>query len=177
MLLGTPKHGIASLSNREDVEATITALESSNFPITQVTVVKQQLDAGDEEIAVTKDEFIDSKSNSSSTKAAVTAGAVGGVAGVLMGLGALMLPGIGSIAVLGVNSALVGMATGGAYGAAAGTLMGAALGNDISEEEAKQYSDHLAQGKYLLIIEGSQEELSLAGEILSAKKVEDWSVH
>jgi hypothetical protein len=177
MLLGTPKHGIASLSSREEVEATIEALESSNFPIKQVTVVKQQLESGDEEIAVTQDEFIDSKSSSSSTKAAVTAGAVGGVAGVLMGLGALMLPGIGSIAVLGVNSALVGMATGGAYGAAAGTLMGAALGNDISEEEAKQYSDRLTQGKYLIIIEGSKEELSRAGEILSAQSVEDWSIH
>jgi hypothetical protein len=177
MLLGTPKHGIASLSSRADVETTIKALESVNFPIKQVTIVKQQLESGDEEVAVTQDEFIDSKSTSSSAKAAVTAGAMGGVAGVLMGIGALMLPGIGSIAVLGVNSALVGMATGGAYGAAAGTLMGAALGNDISEEESKKYSDRLAQGKYLMIVEGSKEELSLAGEVLSAQKVEDWSIY
>jgi hypothetical protein len=177
MLLGTPKHGIASLSSRADVETTIKALESVNFPIKQVTIVKQQLESGDEEVAVTQDEFIDSKSTSSSAKAAVTAGAMGGVAGVLMGIGALMLPGIGSIAVLGVNSALVGMATGGAYGAAAGTLMGAALGNDISEEESKKYSDRLAQGKYLMIVEGSNEELSLAGEVLSAQKVEDWSIY
>jgi hypothetical protein len=177
MLLGTPKHGIASLSTREDVEAAIKSLESSNFPIKQVTVVKQQLESGDEDIAVTQDKFIDSKSTSSSTKAAATAGAVGGVAGILMGLGALMLPGIGSIAVLGVNSALVGMATGGAYGVVAGTLMGAALGSDISEEESKQYGDRLAQGEYLMIIEGSKEELDLAKSVIKNEKIEDWNIY
>jgi hypothetical protein len=177
MLLGTPRHGIASLSSREDVEAAIKSLESSNFPTKKVTIIKQQLDSGDEGIAVTQDEFINSKSTSSSTKAAATAGALGGVAGVLMGLGALMLPGIGSIAVLGVNSALVGMATGGAYGVAAGTLMGAALGNDISEEESKQYGDRLAQGKYLMIIEGSKEELNIAESVLKTENIEDWRMY
>jgi hypothetical protein len=59
----------------------------------------------------------------------------------------------------------------GYYGAAAGTLMGAALGNDISAEEAKQYSDRLAQGKYLMIIEGSKEELALAESVLKNKKL------
>jgi hypothetical protein len=177
MLLGTPKHGIASLSSREEVEATIAALESANFPIKQVTVVKQELEPGDKDIAVTQDEFIDSKSTSSSTKAAATAGTVGGVAGILMGLGALMLPGIGSITVLGINSALVGMATGGAYGVAAGTLMGAALGSDISEEESKQYGDRLAQGKYLMIIEGSKEELDLAKSVIKNEKIEDWNIY
>jgi outer membrane lipoprotein SlyB len=88
-----------------------------------------------------------------------------------------MLPGIGSIAVIGVKSALVGMATGGFYGTTAGTLMGAALGDDISQDQAKQYSDHLAQGNYLMIVEGSKEEISKAESILNTQHIQDWGIY
>ena len=177
MLLGTPKYGIGSFSNREDVQAAIEALEKSDFPMKQATVLMQHVESKDEDIAISKEEFIESKSTSGLTKSAVTAGTIGGISGILMGLGALMLPGIGSIAVLGVKSALVGMAAGGFYGTTAGTLMGAALGDDISQDQVKQYSDHLAQGNYLMIVEGSKEEISQAESILSTQRIQDWGIY
>jgi hypothetical protein len=177
MLLGTPKYGIGSFSKREDVQAAIETLQNSDFPMKQVTIVMQEVESKDEDIAISKDEFIDSKATSGVTKGALTAGTIGGISGVLMGLGALMLPGIGSIAVIGVKSALVGMATGGFYGTTAGTLMGAALGDDISQDQAKQYSDRLAQGNYLMIIEGPEDEIHRAEAILKTEAVNDWGIY
>jgi hypothetical protein len=177
MLLGTPKYGIGSFSNREDVQSAIETLEKSDFPMKHITVVMQDVESEDEDIAISKEEFIDSKSTSGLAKSAVTAGTIGGISGILMGLGALMLPGIGSIAVLGVKSALVGMAAGGFYGTTAGTLMGAALGDDISQDQVKQYSDHLVQGNYLMIVEGSKEEISQAESILNTQRIQDWGIY
>jgi hypothetical protein len=177
MLLGTPKFGIGSFSSREDVEAAIEMLKKANFPTEQVTVVKQDVASQDEGVAISEDEFIEKEKESGVRKSALTAGAVGGVSGMLMGLGALMLPGIGSVAVLGVQSALVGMATGGVYGTAAGTLMGAALGEDISHDRAQQYSDRLAEGDYLMLVEGSKDEISSAETILSDSQVKDWGIY
>ncbi len=177
MLLGTPKYGIGSFINRDDVQAAIETLEKADFPMKQITVVMQDVESEDEDIAISKEEFIESKSTSGLAKGAMTAGAIGGISGILMGLGALMLPGIGSIAVIGVKSALVGMATGGFYGTTAGTLMGAALGDDISQDQAKQYSDHLAQGNYLMIVEGSKEEISKAESVLNNQNIQDWGIY
>lgn len=177
MLLGTPKYGIGSFSNREEVESAIKALENSEFSMKQITVITQDVESQDEDIAISKKDFIDSKSASGLTKSAVTAGTIGGISGILMGLGALILPGIGSIAVLGVKSALVGMAAGGFYGTTAGTLMGAALGDDISQDQVKQYSEHLAQGNYLMIVEGSKEEISQAESILNTQRIQDWGIY
>ncbi len=39
MLLGTPKYGIGSFSNREEVESAIKALENSEFSMKQITVI------------------------------------------------------------------------------------------------------------------------------------------
>ncbi|WP_404785917.1 hypothetical protein [Altericista sp. CCNU0014] len=152
-------------------------LEKSNFPSERVTIVKQEVASQDEGMAISEEEFVENQKESGVKKSVLTAGAVGGVSGMLMGLGALMLPGIGSVAVLGIQSALVGMATGGVYGTAAGTLMGAALGEDISHDRAKQYGDRLAEGNYLMIVEGSKDEISSAESILKASEIKDWGIY
>lgn len=177
MFIGKPKYGVGTISSRSEAETVIEALRNAEFPTDKVALVTQNREPEDENLAVSKEEFVQDKTIEGLKRGTLTAGAIGGVAGTLMGLGAMALPGIGPIAVLGINSALVGMAAGGFYGTAAGTIMGAALGDHISQNEVEQYDDRLAQGDYIILIEGSEEEIQTAANILKNEPIKDWAIY
>jgi hypothetical protein len=66
---------------------------------------------------------------------------------------------------------------GGAIGAAAGSLLGALLGLGIPEDEARSYNDRVSRGHYLIMIEGTDEEIHRAQAILNRGGIEDWRVY
>jgi hypothetical protein len=102
---------------------------------------------------------------------------LGGIGGLLAGLGTLAIPGLGSIAVAGTQAALAGTFAGGFYGAGAGGIMGAVIGNGVSQEQAKAYSDRLSQGDYLLMFDGTDDEIQRAESVLVAQGIQDWGVY
>jgi hypothetical protein len=87
---------------------------------------------------------------------------------VLVGLSSLALPGLGAVLAAGsVGVALVSSVAGIAVGAAANQNLLKALGDlGIPEEKARVYSDRLQQSYFLLILEGSQEEIHRVEPIL-----------
>lgn len=84
------------------------------------------------------------------TAGLVTGGALGGLGGVIVGLGALAIPGIGPIVAAGPIAAGI---TGAAAGAGIGGLAGALIGMGIPEEEAQEYETHFNKGKILVLLE------------------------
>ncbi|MEH2408079.1 MAG: DUF1269 domain-containing protein, partial [Nostoc sp.] len=87
----------------------------------------------------------------------------------------LAVPGVGSL-VLATEAASVGLATGTFYGAVAGAILGAAIGTDISDEQVKRYREQLAQGQYLIVIEGTNDELRQAETVLKPQGIQDWII-
>jgi hypothetical protein len=78
-----------------------------------------------------------------------TMGAVGGIAGFLVGMGALVIPGVGPFIAAGpVMSALSGAAVGATLGGMAGGLVGLGL----PEYEAKQYAGKVSEGNMLIVV-------------------------
>lgn len=84
---------------------------------------------------------------------AVSGGALGGIGGLITGLGLLAIPGIGQIAAAGPIAATL---TGAGVGAGGGGIVGALVGAGMPEKDAKQYEQHLKDGKIIVIVEASE---------------------
>ncbi len=86
-------------------------------------------------------------------------GVMGGLAGLLVGVGTIVVPGIGGLLVGGPIAALFGLTgaaattlTGAVTGALAGGLVGVLVGLGIPEHEAKQYESAIKEGGILLAV-------------------------
>jgi hypothetical protein len=88
----------------------------------------------------------------------VTAGegaAVGGIAGLLIGVAAMLIPGIGPIVAIGpLTAALTGAVTGGVTGAVVGGIAGALIDAGVPEDEARYYDERFRQGGILVTVRG-----------------------
>ena len=97
-------------------------------------------------------------------------GALGGMAGLLAGVGALAIPGIGPIVAAGP---LAGVLSGAVTGGVAGGLID--LG--IPEEKGQQYEQNLKQGGILAVIETSEDKVNDASSILRQNGAKDVESH
>ncbi len=61
--------------------------------------------------------------------------------------------------------------------AAAGDLVKGLADLGIPEEHARIYGDRLHQGNYLVILEGSEDEIRRAEQIFSDRRIEDWGTY
>jgi hypothetical protein len=99
------------------------------------------------------------KAPEGATAGVATGGAVGAIAGWLVGIGALAIPGAGPLVAAGpILAALSGAAVGGAAGGIAGWL----VGYGIPEYEAKIYAGKVEAGHILIGVHTVNEEESEA---------------
>ncbi|HOB40053.1 MAG: general stress protein [Limnochordia bacterium] len=97
-------------------------------------------------------------------------GALGGVAGLLAGVGALAIPGIGPIVAAGpLAGALSGAVTGG--------VAGGLIDLGIPEDKGRQYEENLKQGGVLAVIETSDDKANDASSILRQHGAKDVETH
>ena len=102
------------------------------------------------------------------TKGLVAGNLLGGATGIVLGLGILALPGVGQIA---LTSAAVFTLLSGGVCTAAGGVIGSLVGLGLTEKQVKHYRTQLADGKYLLVVNGTESEIQCAERILSAQKI------
>jgi hypothetical protein len=94
--------------------------------------------------------------------------AIGGLAGIFLGLGILTLPVVGAVAVM---PAIAITCLSGGVCTAAGGVIGALVGLGLTDKQAKAYSQRLALGDSLVIVDGTNEEINRAIEILNAQGI------
>lgn len=174
------KRAMGLFSHRRDAEAALTELRDSGFSMAQVSLIGKDADRADRIAGVetrTPTAAKGNKADEGAKAGAATGGAVGGLGGLLIGLGALAIPGIGPVMVGGAAAtALVTALSGGAIGAAAGSLTGGLVGLGIPENRAKVYNDRLAKGDYLLMIDGSEDEVRRAESVLRRHNIHEWEI-
>jgi len=105
-----------------------------------------------------------------------TSGAImGGIAGLLVGLGALAIPGIGPAIAAGTLATTLGTTAAGAgLGALTGGLIGALVAAGIPEDEANVYAEGIRRGGTLLMVNADNEmEANRAVEIMRRHHVVD----
>ncbi|MGE5660455.1 MAG: general stress protein [Actinomycetota bacterium] len=178
MALGQQRRAVGAFSNYRDAEIALRELQSAGFPMQKVSVIGPNAGEVDRvaDIEVTKPA---NERAGGGAKAGATAGAVtGGLIGLIGGLSALTIPGIGPVVAGGALASILGDAlVGGAIGAAAGGIVGALVGLGVPENRARGYSDRLSRGQYLVIVEGTDEELNRAESILRVRGIEDWGIY
>lgn len=169
---------IGVFSKRSDAELALSELKNSNFPMDRVSVIVEDRDGNQEVAGVATTEDIGNKADEGAKTGAITGGAVGSLTGLLVGLGTLAIPGVGPIMLAGAAAtALATTLAGGAIGAAAGSLLGALVGLGIPEERARTYANRVSRGDYLVIVDGTPEEIRMAESILANHGIEEWAIY
>ncbi|HPU00691.1 MAG: hypothetical protein GX890_09220 [Firmicutes bacterium] len=99
-----------------------------------------------------------------------TGGALGGIAGLLAGVGALLIPGVGPIIAAGPLAAtLTGVVTGG--------IAGGLIDYGIPEDRGEYYEEQVRQGGILVSMKASDEKVEEAASILRQYGASDVELH
>ena len=175
------KRGVGIFSIEAEAEKALTDLRDSGFAMERVSLIAQDTNRLDNsaEIGDTNVQNLEQTTHVDEGAKAGTAtgGVVGGITGLLVGLGTLAIPGVGPIMLAGAAAtALATTVAGGAMGAAAGGLLGGLIGLGIPEERAQAYHNHLAEGRYLVVIDASEHEILEAEPILKRDGIREWEV-
>jgi len=97
---------------------------------------------------------------------AITGATTGGIAGLLIGLGALLIPGVNIVAagtfLVVVGATVLGL-TGGAV---AGGLVGSLAGFGLSEERANRYAEGVSAGHILVTVQSLSERVQEVAELM-----------
>jgi hypothetical protein len=175
---GRHKRAVGVFSTRRETEQALGELRTAGFNMDRVSVIAKDADSKGEIAGIDVKEGTDNKADEGATKGALTGGALGGLTGLLVGLGLLAIPGIGPIMLAGAEATAIATTLAGtALGATAGGLIGALAGLGIPEEQAKAYGDRVARGDYLVLLNGTEEEVASAERILSRGGIQDWGIY
>ncbi|BAZ13699.1 hypothetical protein NIES4071_55390 [Calothrix sp. NIES-4071] len=171
-------HAIGVFASSEKVEQAVNALKASDFPMEKVSVIAKDVEKG-ESISEAKlsDQIGEQNVNTTGAVGDALAGATWG--SVLVGLSSLALPGLGAILAAGsVGVALVASIGGVAVGAAATQNLVKALADlGVPEDRGRVYSDRLQQSYYMLIVDGTKEDINRAEPILRDQGIEYWGIY
>jgi len=173
------KRAFGVFINPEQVEQSLNQLNTSNFPMEHVSVVVKQTD-GDQEVGgVEISDQIGEQSLKTPLGVVKDTFAHSSWAFVLAGLTTLALPGIGPILAAGsLGAALVATTASTGVGAlAAHNVVQALVKMGIPEAQAGMYSDHILQGNFLIMVEGTSDEVQSAEGVFSHQGIQDWGVY
>ncbi len=172
------RRAIGVFHNRSDAEQALRELGNAGIVMDRVSVIARDRDHNGEIGGATVKEKVGDKADEGATAGAVTGGALGGLTGLLVGLGTLAIPGIGPIMLAGATAtALATTLAGAGIGAAAGGIIGGLIGLGIPEERARVYNERVERGGYLVIIDGTDEEIARAEPILRRWNIEEFNVY
>jgi uncharacterized membrane protein len=168
------KRAIGTFPNRQAAEEALRELKSSGFPMDRVSVLAKDADRNDNIAGAEVRDRGETESQEGAGIGAVTGTLLGGMGGLLVGLEALLIPGVGPFLAAGTIATTL---AGAGIGAASGAIIGALTGLGIPEEEARDYSDRVSQGEYLVLIEGTETEIQRAAAVLSNHGIRQWRIY
>lgn len=172
------KRSVGLFYSRDEAEKALRALKDDGFDMNRVNVIAKDADRVTKSAGV--DVAYDEGNNAAEgAGAGASSGAVlGGIGGLLVGLGTLAIPGVGPIIVAGEAASTIATTLAGAgIGAAAGGIIGGLVGLGIPEDKAKIYSDRVSGGSYLIMVNGSDDDISRAERILRNNGIEEYGVY
>lgn len=165
---------VGTFSSRREAEAALNDLRDSGFNMDHVSVLGKNAETGDNLGGAQINETSKGEAKEGAGVGAVTGTVLGGVGGLLVGLEALLIPGVGPFLAAGTLAATL---AGAGIGAAAGGLVGALANLGIPEDEAKDYNEHISQGRYLVTVEGTLDNIERAGSVFQRHGIRDWNIY
>lgn len=176
MVLYQHKRAIGIFTSREAVTQALQDLRDANFPLHKITVIARELEEDLSRGAKGRTR----KGNQSGEGAATGAGiggAIGLFTGLLVGIGALAIPLIGPIMLADAfGTAVATTVAGTGIGLVSGGLLGTLIGLGIPKKQAKGYHQRLLRGDFLVIVEGTDDEIRRAISLLNHRGTEEWGI-
>lgn len=164
-ILTQQRQVLGTFSSREDAGQALDCLVFSGFPLAQVFLLGQSCQEQQNSLNLPSESFGSIAGTATGLKKGMFLGnLVGGATGLLLGVGLLALPGVGQVLLsgaIGFTLLSSGICT------AAGGLAGALIGLGLTSEQAKAYQQQISQGRVLLIVEGSGQEVDRAKYLLA----------
>lgn len=178
MVVNRDRRAIGVFSTHAEVEYALDALNRSDFPMEKVSLIAEDSAHQHDVAGVDVHDSVGNKAEEGASAGAKTGSVIGGGTGLLVGLGTLAIPGVGPILLAGAAAtALATTLAGTAIGAAAGGVFGALIGLGIPEERAKVYGDHIANGGYLVLVDGSEVEIARAESLLESHGIREFGIY
>lgn len=147
------------LPTTKEADKVVSELEKMGFGKKDISVVVRQ------EEAPVKRETRGQEVAKDSGAGIATGGAIGGIAGLIIGIAAITIPGIGGLIVAGPLAIALGLVQVGATtlagaitGAAAGGIIGALVGLGVPRESAQQMESAVRKGQVLLAVNTPDEK-------------------
>ena len=178
------KRAVGLFTSYDMAEAALRELKDRGFSMDQASLVGRDIQSHNEATGVhTSDRIADigtlktheNDAGDGAKTGAVAGTTLGGLTGLLVGLGAIAIPGVGPVMLAGAAAtAIASTISGGLIGAAAGSLAGGLVGLGIPHDRAETYSDRVSQGDYLIVVDGSEVDLSLAESVFSHRGIHEW---
>ena len=151
---------IGIYDNHELAVAAVSELKDSGYPVAQLSIIgSAATEVIDEEMHITPKSPINAVGLGAGT-------VIGTALGVLTGVGIFAIPGLGLLYGAG---ALVGAIAGFDFGLIGGGIASVLATVGVKDENAQKYHDALAAGKFIVVAEGSEEDVQRATGILHAR--------
>lgn len=178
------QHAIGAFPTQDRIESALNKLRERDFPVAQVSVVAKHTEDENAHLSgIEVRETVGTKAGETARTGAITGGIGGALVGALEALGAsttlALLPGAGQVMLFGTvaANALATAVVGGAAGAAGGGLLGGLMGWGVPEKHAKLYQERVATGQYLLMLEGTENQIAAANQVLNPQGIQEWHVY
>ena len=167
-LLTQRRQVIKTFSSREAAGQALDHLVLSGLPIAQIFLLGHESgEAHPQFPKLPADQYGTVTGTTTGLKKGLLIGNfAGGATGLLLGVGLIALPGVGALA---LSSAIAFVLLSGGICTAAGGLTGALIGLGLTSEQAKAYSQQISSGSFLLIVEGTTEEIDRAKSLLKTQ--------
>jgi hypothetical protein len=160
---------IGIYDNHELAVNAVQQLKDASYPVSQLSILGlSATETVDEEMHISPKNPI--------KPAGLGVGTVAGTAiGILTGIGIFAIPGLGFLYGAG---AIVGAVAGFDFGLIGGGIATVLATVGVSNDNAKKYHEALEQGKFIVVADGSEEDVNRAKNILSEHGTHtDISIH
>ncbi len=152
-------------SHKKAVQA-VRELQEAGFPIEKISLLGSAKIEDDHLHVIDSETVFDT--------VAATGSVLGTILGALAGMSIIAVPGLGLLYAAG---ALVGAVGGLSIGSISGGIAGALLALGIGKDGILLYKEHLKEGKFLVVVHGSQEDADKAHEILEKTEHHEINKH
>ncbi|MEH1831774.1 MAG: hypothetical protein V7L29_06785 [Nostoc sp.] len=168
MTLENERRTIGVFAKCSQAQLALQELKASNFPMHKVSVIARNAEESD--LAGVELKERTSNMSSKDTAGVLTAGALCGLTGLLVGLVLWVIPGIGRVILAGAEATAIATTL-------AGGLPAVFLSLGIPKEQVQGYSDLICKGYYLVIVTGIDIEIRLAKRIFNRRDIHQWGIY
>jgi hypothetical protein len=173
MVVAQYQRAIGVLTTRQDAELALNELRESGFSMTKVGVLTKDSSGDNRHSRVNSENPVGTKAQDGTTTSTVRGGC-----GFLVGFGTLAIPGVGpAIAAGSEETAIAANLTGKSVKAFSDSWVKVLAGLGIPEQRASIYGEQASRGNYLLMVEGTTEEIAKVETFLNNLGIQDWNIY